>query len=215
MGLPRTVYHLAEAANWPSIQRHGLLSASRLLHQANLPEKVRTVLETTQRKAHTRLPSGTELRDQLPMPANALNACVVGLTASEWYALINRQVFFWLDAERLNRQRKACGPRPQVVLTIDAAAMIEAHREAVALTPINTGNARRKPAKRSAHTFVPYATWVSSGWASESAAVGVAVRSRTHKPVELTIADAVPDIMRFVVAVSEVPSGQLFSPSAA
>ena len=30
MQLPRIVYHLAEAANWPSIQRDGLLPAAHL-----------------------------------------------------------------------------------------------------------------------------------------------------------------------------------------
>ncbi|WP_442854742.1 DUF7002 family protein [Fischerella sp. PCC 9605] len=29
--LPQHIYHLAETVNWPSIQRHGLLSTSKLL----------------------------------------------------------------------------------------------------------------------------------------------------------------------------------------
>jgi hypothetical protein len=36
MKLPNTVYHLAEESNWPSIQRDGLLSASKLLDAAGL-----------------------------------------------------------------------------------------------------------------------------------------------------------------------------------
>ena len=60
------------------------------------------------------------LRDQKPLPAAALRKCLVGMTPVEWYALINSKVFFWFDVDRLNRQRGACEPRPQVVLEVDA-----------------------------------------------------------------------------------------------
>jgi hypothetical protein len=193
--LPERVYHLAEASNWPSIRRHGLFSASALFDRAQLAGAGRERLERAQRPAHTRLPSGVHVRDQRPMPPAALAACLVGLTPAGWYALVNARVFFWLDPDRLNRQRAACGPRPQVVLTIDAAALVAAHRERVAVTPINTGNARRRPARRGAATFVPYAAWAESGWASEAAALGVR------------------DAMRFVVATTELAAGQSFSPS--
>lgn len=212
MFLPRHAYHLAEAANWPSIQQRGLLSASRLLDVAELPAAERVTLERHQRTAHTRLPTGVEIRDQLPMPVEALSACLVGLTPAEWYALVNSKVFFWFDPERLNRQRKACEPRAQVVLTIDAQALVAAHGERVALTAINTGNARRKPARRSADTFVPYAKWLETAWESESASLGTLLRSRSLAPVELTVADAVPDVMKYVVETSELSSGKLFVP---
>jgi hypothetical protein len=124
--------------------------------------------------------------------------------------MINARVFFWLDPDRLNRQKAACEPRPQVVMIIDADALVAGHEEQVAVTPINTGNARRKPARRGAATFVPFAEWLSSGWASEAAALGIPLRKRSHRPVELTVEDAVPDIMRYVVGLYALPAGQPF-----
>jgi hypothetical protein len=215
MKLPNTVYHLAEESNWPSIQRDGLLSTSKLLDAAGLAWADRARLERAQRLAHTELPTGVQIRDQRPMPPAALGACLVGLTPAEWYALINARVFFWFDPDRLNRQRAACEPRPQVVLAVDTAKLVDAYREEVAVTPINTGNARRKPARRGTATFVPYAAWVESGWESEALALGVSMRKRSHQPVEVTVAGSVPDVMRFVVGVYRLPYARQFTPPGA
>jgi hypothetical protein len=212
--LPPHVYHLAEAANWPSIRERGLLPASALFDLAGLAGAARGRVEREQRPDHTELPTGLFVRDQKPMPPAALSACLVGLTPADWYALVNARVFFWLDPDRLNRQRAACKQRPQVVLTLDAAALVEAYRDAAAVTPINTGNARRAPAPRSAATFVPYATWLDSGWATEAVPLGTRERKRAHPPAELTIAAPIPDALRFVVAVAELPPGESFTPGA-
>jgi hypothetical protein len=210
MKLPERIYHLAEAANWPSIQRHGLLSASKLMEVAGLTGADRDRLGKTQRLTHTELRNGAQIRDQRPMPPTALAHSLCDMEPADWYALINARVFFWLDVERLNRQKAACEPRPQVVMAVDTAALVAAYEKRMAVTPINTGNARRKPARRGAATFVPLAEWVRSGWASEAAALGTPSRRRSHQPVELTVIDAVPDIMRFVVGTFAVPSGQSF-----
>ena len=214
MKLPDRIYHLAEASNWPSIQRDGLLSASRLLHASGLTGANRTRLELVQRLTHTELPSGACLRDQRPMPPPALERCLCGMSPTDWYAMINSRVFFWLDPERLNRQKAACKSRPQVVLVVDSAALIASHEERIAVTPINTGNARRKPARRGAATFVQLSEWARTGWASEAQALGIPLRNRSHQPVELTILDAVPDILCFVVEVVDLPMGQRFTPNA-
>lgn len=210
MKLPDHIYHLAEAANWPSIQRHGLLSASRLIRAAGVIGGDRDRLERTQRVAHTVLSNGVQIRDQKPMPSRALERCLIDLTPPEWYHLINNQVFFWLDPERLNRQKTACAPRPQIVIVLDTATLVAAYGEHVAVTPINTGNARRHPARRGAATFVPFAAWVKSGWMTEFNALGSPLRKRSHRPIELTILDAVPDMMRFVVDVVRLETSYPF-----
>ncbi len=207
-----SIYHMAEAANWPAIQRDGLHSASTLLDIAGIIGEDRERLEKNQRLTHTKLPNGVQLRDQRPMPPTALATCLIDISPSAWYALINARTFFWLDPARLNRQRAACDPRPQVVLTVDVGRLLAAYAERVALTPINTGNARRRPARRGAATFVPYAAWVTSAWASEAASLGIPVRPPSHPPVELTIAGSIPDIMQFVVSVQQLAPGQLFTP---
>lgn len=210
--LPDQVYHLAEATNWPAIRREGLLSATKLIARAGLRGARREALERQQRIEGTELSTGVRLRDQCPMPANALARCLHGMTPAEWYALINAHVFFWVDPERLNRQRKACGARPQVVLTIGTARLVAAQAKRIELTPINTGNARRQPAQRGRATFVPYAMWLESRWASEAAALGTRERARSHAPVELTVRDAVPDIEKLILKVTELRAGEFFVP---
>jgi hypothetical protein len=197
--LPARIYHLAEAANCLSIRRNGLQSASRLMRAAGLARADQNLLERTQRFAHTVLPTGVHIRDQRPMPAAALKGCLCDMSPADWYALINSQVFFWVDPDRLNRQKAACEPRPQVVFVVDTAALVAAHE-------------RRKPARRGTATFVPLAEWTRSGWKSEAAALGLPLRKRSHQPVELTVLDAVPDIMCYVVGVFALPAGQPFRP---
>ena len=129
------------------------------------------------------------------------------LTPEDWYDLLNSKVFFWLDPDRLNPQRRACGDAPQRVLVIDAARMLEKHGSRAAVTPINTGNAMRAAAPRGLSTFVSWARWTSDGWEFEK--VGRrASRPANHKPVELTIEDAVEDIMDHVIEMIPLGSGQ-------
>jgi hypothetical protein len=98
-------------------------------------------------------------------------------------------------------------------MVVDTAALVASYEEQAAVTPINTGNARRKPARRGAATFVPLKEWARSGWASEAKALGIPLRDRSHPPVELTVDDEVPDIMRFVVDVVVLPTGRSFVPA--
>jgi hypothetical protein len=207
----RHVYHLADAANWASIRRRGLLSASRLIDLAGLTGARRARIERAQRLASLTLPNGAVLRDQLPMPPSALERCLVDMTPAAWYALINSRVFFWLDANRLNRQRRAGGASPRaVIMIIDAQALLAAHGPRAAFSPINTGNARRKPAIRGRGSFVPYAAWLAGRWDSEAAALGTKPRPPSHPPVELTVEGSVPDVMDFVVSLHRLDRDEPF-----
>jgi hypothetical protein len=213
MQLPHVVYHLAEAANWPSIRRDGLSPAALLLQRFVRDDAERAALQQRQRPRHVVLADGVEIRDQRPLPEAALSGCLVDLTAAQWYAMLNERVFFWIDPARVNRQHRACGTRPQVVLTIDTARLVAAYQAQVSVSPINTGNARRRPARRGAATFVPYTEWVDTGWASEAAALGISPRRRSHAPVELTVTGAIPDAARYIVDMSPLHAGGHFSPT--
>jgi hypothetical protein len=210
--LPSRIYHLAEAANWPSIRRNGLLSTKALLDLVGMREMERERMERCQRLEHTTLPSGVQVRDQRPLPAGALAKCLVGMVPPEWYALINSQVFFWLSVDRLNRQRRACEPRPQIVLIIDTARLVARYAERIALSRINSGNARRRPARRGRCTFVPYRQWVESGWSSEAEGLGIPLWAQSHRPAELTVAEGVRDVMSCIIEVRRLGSGKAFRP---
>ena len=144
MTLAAKIFHLAEASNWPSIQRHGLLSTSALLDLAGVQGEKRAPFERRHRPAHTALPNGTHVRDQKPMSSQALARCLIGIAPADWYRLINSKVFFWLDADRLNRQRRACEPRLQIVLVVETQRLLARHAEKASLSPFNTGNTRRR-----------------------------------------------------------------------
>lgn len=152
-----------------------------------------------------RLASGVLIRNQKPMPPAALARCLKGgLKPDDWFELLNSKVFFWLDIERLNRQRNACKDAPQIALVIDAQRLLSLYAAVASVAPINTGNAMRAAAPRNRTTFVPYERWVEDGWVHEKIP-GVPQRPASHHPVELTIDGAVPEIMDFVVSV--VPLG--------
>lgn len=199
------VFHIAEAGNWPSIRRDGLLSAASLVARAGNLAVDRAAI-AGQRVSRVTLSDGAVIRDQTPMPPAALRACLVGITPARWYALLNGKVFFWCDPDRVERHLRACRRTPQIVLEIDGDALLSRHRERAYVAPFNTGNARRKPATRGRATFVPWTTWLETRWASEAEALGIRQRPRGHAPVELTIDGAVPDILDFVVGTRAVPA---------
>ncbi|MCW5746461.1 MAG: hypothetical protein KIT36_09705 [Alphaproteobacteria bacterium] len=201
------VYHLAEADNWPSIERHGLLSARALLDLPGVSADDRRRV-AGHRAARTVLANGTVVRDQSPMPPAALRGCLHGMTPAQWYALLNAKVFFWIDRARLDRHLHACRRSAQVLMVLDAAALLDVHAARASVTPFNTGNARRRPASRGRATFVPYRTWCESGWRHEAEALGTRPRSPSHPPAELAIADAVPDALRFVIELHHVAAGE-------
>jgi hypothetical protein len=197
--LPAHAFHLADAENWPSIQRVGLHCATALIRQAGLRGAAAKPF-SFYRAENPRLPSGVRLRDQCPMPPPALARCLdAGLTPADWYALVNAHVYFWLDQDRLARHRAACAARPQIIVTLDLPALLARHGPRAFLTPFNVGNARRRPAARGQRTFVPLDAWLATRWDSE-ARPGDKPRARSHAPAELAIAGAVPDVMDFVIA---------------
>jgi len=193
-------YHLADAENWPSIQRDGLLSTDALIRCAGLSEQ-NAAPYRRYRDTSMQLPSGVWIRDQRPMPPEALARCLdPDLDADGWYALVNSKVFFWLSTTRLDRHRAACANRPQVTIVIDLPALLSRHGSRACVTPFNVGNARRRAASRGHRTFVPVESWRTSRWAAE-APRGAPARSPSHPPAELTVDGAVPDFMDFVVDV--------------
>jgi len=215
MQLPKYVFHLADEANWPSIEKRGLLPAEALISEAQEARPDGLSLNCAHRPKHTVLSTGVHLRDQKPMPPKALASCLVGLTPPQWYALVNAHVFFWFEPERLNRQRAACEARPQVVAIVHTAELLERFAHAAFLTPFNIGYALRKPARRCEASLVPYTVWASSGWLTETNATDCRPRSRTHRAAELLVRGPVPGFERFVKSVVKLPAGKPFVPDAA
>jgi hypothetical protein len=189
------LYHLADADNVPSILEHGLLSTERLLSLIGMAETERAAVLRGQRRESLRLAKGVTIRDQRPMPPSALaRALDDGLEPGDWYALLNSYVFLWPNRKRMDRQRRACGDRPQVILTFDAVALFEHFGTHAFLSPINSGNARRKPVPRGRDTLVRYATWLQEGWPT---------RRRSHPPAEILFGCVLPAEAPYLIDIAE------------
>jgi hypothetical protein len=203
---PCHFYHLAEPANWPLIRRHGLLSTERLLDLAKVPQKKRAAILFQHRPESVVLANGVIIRDQKPMPPLLLaRALPKDVSPSEWYRFLNRFVFLWSNRERVERHLGACG-RPQILLAFDAPHLLDKLGDRIYLSPINSGNARRRPALRSTHTFVPYREWVKSGWR----AIDGESRRRTGPPAEILVEGNLT-LEPFLVAAGTVRHGSAAS----
>jgi hypothetical protein len=190
------LYHLAEACNLPSILEHGLMSTERLLDAAGIPAPERVARLRSHRAHNVRVSERVLIRDQRPMPPSALAPALDdGLEPADWYALLNGFVFFWLDRERMQRQRRACGERPQVLLAFDGTVLLNRHGADAFVSPINSGNARRRPARRGRRSLIPYACWLREGWPT----------GRPERPpVEFLFRCAVPAQTPHLIDISEI-----------
>lgn len=184
------LFHLADARNWPSIQSHGLLATQRLIERfaAGRDREIEAA------RRHASVPLSTNsgrspfvyIRDQHQINPPQFPTCLVGCDEWEYRQLLNRRVFFWTDAARLERLHSYYRRQPQVLLTIDSRRLLTRYADQTELTAINSGYIRRKPALRGPHTFVPLEAWPASGG---------------RKVVETTVLDGVPDILAMLLSV--------------
>ena len=189
------IYHLAETENLPSILEHGLMSTERLLDEGRIGDPERAGLLRSHRPWSVRLSGGVLIRDQRPMPPAALAPALEdGLEPSDWYALLNGFVFFWADRDRMLRHLSACHGRPQALLTFDAAALFDQFAADAFVSPINSGNARRKAARRGRKTLLPYTAWLQEGWPTGQ---------RTRPPAEVLFRRVVPTQAPFLIDIAK------------
>lgn len=189
MWRPTYFYHWAEPSNLASIRRHGLLSTERLVAFSNLPNPKRKKILSQHRPNQLLLPSGVIIRDQTPMPPDLLaKSLPKGISTSDWYRFLNRFVFLWADRERAERHRRAFGGRSQALLVFDAVLLLAECKDQVWLSPINSGNARRRPAPRSWRLFVPYQEWTEQGWP----VIAGKRRSQSIRPAEILLEGQMP-----------------------
>ena len=188
---PEYVYHLTKAQNLPSILRHGLMSTERLLDLTHFEQAQKALFLRMHRPRGLSVSDGISIRDQSSIPPSRLaGALEGGMTPGDWYALLNRFVFFWPSRERLDRHLRACSADDQVVLTFSATALLAHFGNRTFVTPINTGDARSKPARRGPGTLVPYHRWLAEGWLD---------RRSSHPAAEILIDETVPIRAPFLV----------------
>jgi len=154
-----TVWHVAFRSGWPSIWERGLLSAETLCNDYVDHDVTRRRMLSERRGTWTAfdVPGGGRftLRDQRPVqPKALLSSLKGGMTEEQWFRLVNRRVYFFVNESAALKLARRYRKEGQILLTFDTASLLKLVSERVAVATINTGNTRRKPAPRGWDTFV-------------------------------------------------------------
>jgi hypothetical protein len=197
------LYHMAELGSWPSIERNGLLSTSALLDAVGVVGAERARIEAQRRPTNVTLTGGkfgrVVVRDQKPIDDAGLARCLEdGLTPEQWYRLLNGKVFFWLTESRLHRLLGAGAYRElsHDVLELDSAPLVAAYRDAITLSPMNSGCTKPMPHPRGQQTFLRIEAYPYAHWRTR--------RKRGERVVELAVNEGVRDVRKYVKRVREM-----------
>jgi hypothetical protein len=198
------LWHMAERGSWPSIRRHGLLSAASLLNLYEVPDPTRAAILSARRPDSVVIRADgladAVIRDQKPMTDSALLRCLKdGLEPRDWYEILNRRTFFWLSRDRLKRllQARAYRHKRQTVLTLDTQTILEVHRNRIELSPINSGSTIFNPQPRGRDTFTRIDEYPFDYWKAARGGARNAI-------VELIVVGGVPDVNDHVLTVHDV-----------
>lgn len=188
-----TLYHMAERGSWDSIKLYGLLSTTALLDHYAVQPPERTKIESQHRPESVEvtgdgLPRAV-VRDQIPMSDAGLRRALPDrLSPEDWYQLLNAKAFFWLSEDRLHKLTNAKAYRDQEhdVIEVDTRSLIEAHRDAIWLCPINSGCTKPMPHPRDETIFARISDYPYTHWRKR--------RARRERVVELAVDHSVSDI---------------------
>jgi len=155
------LFHVSLARDVDQILNHGLLSTTALLDLCGYEGENRSQIESCQRTHVVSISHPFHgkflINDQAPMSEAPLRKCLIDFTPREWYESLNRRVFFWPTQARLEKYlaaRLARG-RQRLVLSFDTRSLLDVlDYDLLELSPINSGNATRKAARRGSETFL-------------------------------------------------------------
>jgi hypothetical protein len=197
------LFHITRPQALPLIERHGLLSTSRLLDLFELSATERCIIEERRRPVNVvirhALHGEAIITDNLPLSELALQKCLDdGLTPADWLRMINRRVFFWPDETRLGNHLKVSEKSGEArsVLVFDTMSLVRAHHRRVELAAINTGSTIRRPARRGLSTFSAAHLHSYSEWQK--------LRGGRDRVKEVTVIDGVDDIHEHLVDCYDV-----------
>lgn len=195
------LYHMAAQHSWPSIRCRGLLSTSALLDLYEIGGGERERIETAHRPKSVEIRHPTLgrafVRDQKPMSDSRLRIALEdGLTPMDWYRILNQRTFFWLTLRRLKTFlcARSYAQDWHDVLIVETTALLNAYRDRIVLSPMNSGCTVPIAHPRGLRTFLriddyPY---------------GERKRKRLEPVVELAVDHGIADIERFVLRVDSM-----------
>jgi hypothetical protein len=155
------LYHLTHVENWQLICRLGLLSTTALLDLFGIDREARRAIESSNRRELVPIRNDTHgvaiLRDQKPMDDRGLERALTdGISPEEWYRLVNRHVFFWVDRARVDRLLGARAYRGErhALRVARTRELLDRHAARTVLSPLNTGATKPMPHRRGRDCFV-------------------------------------------------------------
>jgi hypothetical protein len=154
------LFHMAEIEAWPAILERGLLSTTALLDLLEIKGTKRAAIESQHRPESIIIDQPNHgsvvIRDQKPLRPAVLERVLDGMTAEEWYRLLNRKVFFWLTEARVRGllRARAYRARSHAVVVVDTAQLVARHEEDITLAPINAGATLYNAPRRGPATFL-------------------------------------------------------------
>jgi hypothetical protein len=194
---------MAERGSWPKIKNLGLLSTSALLDLYEIRGKARDDIESKQRRESVTIDhpkyGKAVIRDQKVLHTGALEKLVDGMSASEYYTLLNGKTFFWVRKERLVKllNGREYKEKTHDVLTIETEALVKKHYDEITLSPINSG-AIFGSGRRGDQTFRKIKEYQYQEMVKKKGEDAV---------VELVVDYAVKDISEFTLKVEEWKGG--------
>jgi hypothetical protein len=197
---------MTASSSWPTIERHGLRSVTALLDLLYVDPDRRSAIELEQRRHTVRLSNPElgqfDIRDQKPLNIAKLERCLTDMTVTEWLALLNRKVFFWPTAERVEDLLGAELYRHQehLVLVIGTKSLVRIHEPGITLAPINTGAVLYNPPARGRNTLLPIDDYPYEYWRKK--------RSPSKAIAEVAVDYAVPDVINHVVRIERRRHGR-------
>jgi len=197
------LFHLTHVDNWDLIRRIGLLSTSALLDLFRIDGEERRALESNNRRELVPIRDGEHgvaiLRDQKPMDDRGLERALTdGIRPVDWYRIVNRHVFFWVDRGRVDRLLGARAYRNDrhALLVVRTQDLLSRHAARTVLSPLNTGATKPMPHPRGKNCFMPLSMYPFAYWKQK--------RNLRNAVVELAVSDAVPDLLDTLERVSIV-----------
>lgn len=203
------LYHVADPAAWPGIERLGLLSTTAILDLFDTPPATRALIESARRPAAVRLQHPVHgtivIRDNKPLLESRLAGCLQdGLQPVDWYRMLSGFVFFWPTYRRARTilDAAAYASDAKLVLRLVTEELASHQGDDIWLSPMNSGATRPFAFPRGRSTFLPVRDYDYEGWRRR--------RSAGNAIAEVTVRYAVPLAAQFVdLAEVHWPDGRV------
>ena len=135
MATRKVVFHATALGSWPSIEKHGLWTASTLASGAAALGRVRSESFSVPGPGDTEV----VIRDQRPMQRSNIEQHLDRISLTDWLGLLSERLFFYAHQKALttllNRYVPSGG---QDVITFDTRRLVAATRGRIEVTTVVT-----------------------------------------------------------------------------